>query len=61
MKRQKDGKIRLEPCNDLCPCLCHDTGGGIQELHYHGFCVGKWQTNTLETLTQYIIERSKDN
>lgn len=55
--RQRDGKLRLRGCLKDCPCLCHDTGGGVRELHPKGYCSGKEVTNAPERLEQYIRER----
>lgn len=58
--RQRDGKIRLKGCKLECPCLCHDTGGGVRELHSRGFCDGKVETNSLSVLMQYMMERDSE-
>lgn len=55
--RQRDGKLRLKGCLLECPCLCHDTGGGVQELHPKGYCAGKEETNPPARLARYDQER----
>lgn len=50
--------LRLKGCNLHCPCLCHDTGGGVTELHSMGYCDGKTETNSVEALEAYARERA---